>query len=129
MLKKIDFSQVLPEHIDKVFDTVDADRFEKLVPGMAFHKKIVLLAILKLINHNKKTTTATEIKDTYTQISKMIGENCRARTTVANSIAELIMIGMIKEVALRKGQGCFRKRDRIRHSFKRKIRRVAIPRL
>src|SRR5271157_1867398 len=99
------FSQVLPEHIDQVFDTVDADRFEKLVPGMAFHKKIVLLAILKLINHNKKTTTATEIKDTYTQISKVIGENCRARTTVANSIAELIMIGMIKEVALRKGQG------------------------
>ena len=58
-----------------------------------------------MINHNKKTTTATEIKDTYAQISKMIGENCRARTTVANSIAELIMIGMIKEVALRKGQG------------------------
>ena len=71
------FSQVLPEHIDKVFDTVDSDRFEKLVPGMAFHKKIVLLAILKLINHNKKTITETEIKDTYTQISKVIGENRR----------------------------------------------------
>lgn len=58
-----------------------------------------------MINHNKKTTTGTEVKDTYTQISKVIGENCRARTTVANSIAELIMVGMIKEVALRKGQG------------------------
>ena len=87
-----------------MFDTVDADRFEKLVTRIVFHKKIVLLAILKLTNHNKKTTTATEIKDTYTQISKMIGENCRARTTVANSIAELIMIGMIKEVTLRKGK-------------------------
>jgi len=96
--------KVCPEHIDKVFDTVNADRFEKLVPGMASHKKIVLLAILKLINHNKKTTTATEIEDTYTQISKMIGENCRARTTVANAIAELIMIGMIKEVTFRKGR-------------------------
>ena len=88
-----------------MFDTIDADRFEKLVSGIAFHKKIILLAILKLIDHNKKTTTATEIKDTYTQISKMIGENCRAKTTVANSIAELIMIGMIKEVTLRKGKG------------------------
>ena len=35
----------------------------------------------------------------------MIGKNCRARTTVANAIAELIMIGMIKEVTLRKGTG------------------------
>jgi hypothetical protein len=25
------FSQVLPEQMDKIFDTVDADRFEKLV--------------------------------------------------------------------------------------------------
>ncbi len=57
-----------------MFDTVDADRFEKLVPGMVFHKKIILLAILKLIDHNKKTTTATEIKNTYTQISKMIAK-------------------------------------------------------
>jgi cell division control protein 6 len=89
------FSQVLPEHMNKMFDTIDADRFEKLVSGIAFHKKIILLAILKLIDHNKKTTTATEIKNTYTQISKMIAENCRARTLVANSIAELIMIGII----------------------------------
>jgi hypothetical protein len=35
----------------------------------------------------------------------MIAENCRARITVANSIAEWIMIGMIKEVTLRKGKG------------------------
>ena len=63
-----------------MFDTVDADRFETLVPGMASHKKIVLFAILKLINHNKKTTTTKEIKDRYSQINKMIGENCRART-------------------------------------------------
>ena len=91
--------------MNKMFDTIDADRFEKLVSGIAFHKKIILLAILKLIDHNKKTTTATEIKNTYTQISKMIAENCRARITVANSIAEWIMIGIIKEVTLRKGKG------------------------
>lgn len=99
------FSQVLPEHIDEAFDTVDVDRFERLVPGMAFHKKIVLLAILKLINHNKRTTTATEIKDTTKQISITIGERYRARATISNSIAELIMIGMIKEVTIRKGKG------------------------
>jgi cell division control protein 6 len=123
------FSQVLPEHMNKMFDTIDADRFEKLVSGIAFHKKIILLAILKLIDHNKKTTTATEIKNTYTQISKMIAENCRARTTVANSIAELIMIGIIKEVTLRKGKGASGREIELDIPSERKTRRVAISRL
>jgi len=56
------FSQVLPEQMDKIFDTVDADRFEKLVFWMVFHKKIILLAILKLIDHNKKTTMQQKLK-------------------------------------------------------------------
>jgi len=58
----------------------------------------------------------------------MIGENCRARATVVNSIAELITIDMIKEVTIRKGK-VSSERDRIRHSFERKIRRIAISRL
>ena len=72
---------------------------------MALHKKIVLISILRLLNHNKKTTNATEIKDMYMKISKHIGEDSRSRTNVANVITELKMIGIIKEVALRKGQG------------------------
>jgi cell division control protein 6 len=99
------FPQVLSEHIDGVLDTIDFDRFEKLVPSMALHKKIVLISILRLLNHNKKTTNATEIKDMYMKISKHIGEDSRSRTNVANVITELKMIGIIKEVALRKGQG------------------------
>jgi len=99
------FPQVLSEHIDGVLDTIDFDRFEKLVPSMALHKKIVLISILRLLNHNKKTTNATEIKDMYMKISKQIGEDSRSRTNVANVITELKMIGIIKEVALRKGQG------------------------
>jgi hypothetical protein len=65
----------------------------------------VLLIILKLITHNKKTTTETKFKNTYIQMSKIIGENCRARTTVANAFAKLIMIGTLQGVTPRKGQG------------------------
>jgi archaeal cell division control protein 6 len=100
-----DFAQVLPEHIEEIVDTLDFDRFERIVPSLALHKKIVLLSILKLINFNKKSTTATEIKDMYVRISKRIGEDARSRTNVSNVITELKMIGIIKELALRKGKG------------------------
>jgi archaeal cell division control protein 6 len=99
------YSQLLPEHVDKVLDTIDYDRFEKFVPGMALHKKIVLMSILKLVNYNKKTANATEIKNMYVVITKKIGEDSRSRTNVANVITELKMIGIIREVSVRKGQG------------------------
>jgi Cdc6-like AAA superfamily ATPase len=77
----------------------------KIVPGMPLQKKIVLLSILKLINYNNPTTTTDKITDVYIQISEILNEKKRARTTVTNTIKELIMIGMIKEVSVKKGRG------------------------
>jgi len=99
------FDKVLPEHIDGAFDLIDVDRFMKIVPGMPIQKKIVLLSILKLINCNNPTTTTDKITETYNQICKLINEKQRHRTTVTNTIKELVMIGMIKEVAVKKGRG------------------------
>ncbi len=99
------FLQVLPEHIDGAFNEVDIDRFLTLAPAMPLHKKLVLLAILKLVNYNRPTTTVKDITNTYFQICEEIGETPRHRTTISNSIGELTMIGMIKEVSIRKGRG------------------------
>ena len=91
------FSQVLPEYIDWTFDEVNMNRFLTLAPAMPLHKKLVLLAILKLANCNRPTITVKEITNTYFQICEEIGETPRHRTTISNSIGELTMIGMIKK--------------------------------
>ena len=41
---------------------------------MPLHKKLVLLAILKLVNYNRPTTTVKDITNTYFQICEDIGE-------------------------------------------------------
>jgi Cdc6-like AAA superfamily ATPase len=80
------------------------DRFLILAPAMPLHKKLVLLAILKLVNCNRPTTTVKEITNTYFQICEKIGETPRHGTTISNSISELTIIGMIKEVSIKNGR-------------------------
>ena len=80
------------------------DRFLTLAPAMPLPKKLVLLAILKPVNCNRPTTTVKEIINTYFQICEEIGETPRHRTTISNSIGELTMIGMIKEVSIKNGR-------------------------
>ena len=98
-----DFLQVLPEHIDGAFNEVDIDRFLTLAPAMPLHKKLVLLAILKLVNYNRPTTTVKNITNIYFQLCEEIGETPAHRTKIFNSIGELTMIEMIKEVSIKKG--------------------------
>jgi len=80
------------------------DRFLTFAPAMLLHKKLILLAILKLVNCNRPTKTIKEITNTYFQICEEIGETPRHRTTISNSIGELTMIGMIKEVSIKNGR-------------------------
>jgi Cdc6-like AAA superfamily ATPase len=72
---------------------------------MPLHKKLVLLSILKLVNYNRPTTIGKDITNIYLQICEEIGEIPRHRTAISNSIGELTMIGMIKEVSMRGGSG------------------------
>ena len=66
------FSRILPEYIDGAFNEVDIDRSLILAPAMSLHKKLVLLAISKLVNYNRPTTTVKDITNTYSRYVKKL---------------------------------------------------------
>ena len=100
-----DFSQVLPEHIDKAFEGLDDDRLMRIVTNLPLHDKIVILSILKNTNYNKPITNVSKVTNMYYKICDFINEKRKGRTTVSNKIGEFETMGFIKVLSVKRGRG------------------------
>jgi len=96
-------SRVTVEHVNKARNQLERDRVFEVVSTLPLHAKLVLLAVVKLIDAKGKATTG-EIYSVYTELAGRVGVEAVTQRRATDILSELDMLGILSARVVSRGR-------------------------